>query len=211
MNRIVQTFLAGVMAALPLLLTIFAISWLANFLNLYIGPSSAFGEFLVSLGLGSEVHRIAPYVVGILVILGAIFVLGTIVQSGIGAWLASIVDGLVRRIPIVSYLYDISNRIVSMLDNKNGQSLQDMKPAWCFFGGKPGAAVLALLPSSTPVDLGGEKYLAVLIPSAPVPFGGALIYVPESWIEPAQERVDDLVSVYVSMGLQVPADLDDRG
>jgi uncharacterized membrane protein len=55
------------------------------------------------------------------------------------------------------------------------------------------------------VRLGGENYLCVLIPSAPVPFGGALIYVPAAWIEPAAGRVDDLMSVYVSMGITPPA------
>ena len=79
-----------------------------------------------------------------------------------------------------------------------------MSPAWCFFGGKPGAAVPALLPTTKPINLGGEDYLGVLVPSAPVPFGGALIYVPASWIEPAEGRVDDLMSVYVSMGITPP-------
>jgi uncharacterized membrane protein len=79
-----------------------------------------------------------------------------------------------------------------------------MSPVWCFFGGKPGAAVLALLPSKTPLRLGTEDYIAVLVPSAPVPVGGALIYVPASWIEPADCGIDDLMSVYVSMGITPP-------
>lgn len=205
MNRIIGTFLAGLMAALPLLLTIFIVAWLVNFLNLYIGPTSPFGGFLVSLGLGRGAHQIVSYLIGIASIIVLIFGLGLIVESRLGAWVARLIDGIMRRIPGVSYLYDTASRLVSMLDGKKGQGLQDMKPAWCFFGGKPGAAVLALLPSSRPVDLGGEKYFAVLIPSAPVPFGGALIYVPEAWVEMANERVDDLVSVYVSMGLTTPS------
>ena len=72
------------------------------------------------------------------------------------------------------------------------------------FGGKPGAAVLALLTSKTPISLGGEDYLGVLIPSAPVPFGGALVYVPAAWIEPAEGGIDELMSVYVSMGITPP-------
>ena len=79
-----------------------------------------------------------------------------------------------------------------------------MSPAWCYFGGKPGAAVLALLPSKTPIRLGGEDYLGILIPSAPVPFGGALVYVPAAWVEPAEGGIDELMSVYVSMGITPP-------
>jgi uncharacterized membrane protein len=210
MARLIRTFFAGLMAALPLVLTAFVLVWLVNFLNQYIGPSSSFGEFLVSLGIARANHRIVAYLIGIATIALTVYMLGLIVESRIGKWLVSLFDQLMRKIPVVSYLYDISNRIVSMLDGRTGQGVQDMKPVWCFFGGKPGAAVLALLPTSKSVDLGGKNYLAVLVPSAPVPFGGALIYVPEEWIEPAQERVDDLVSVYVSMGLQVPAALSGR-
>ena len=43
-----------------------------------------------------------------------------------------------------------------------------------------------------------------MIPTAPVPIGGALLYVPASWIEPAEGAVDHFMSVYVSMGVQPP-------
>ncbi|MCK9912380.1 DUF502 domain-containing protein, partial [Microbacteriaceae bacterium K1510] len=83
--------------------------------------------------------------------------------SQIGAWAAALFDRLIRRIPLISNVYDLSSRFVSIVDTKNGDSLKGMSPAWCFFGGKPTAAVLALLPSKTPITLGGESYLAVLI------------------------------------------------
>jgi uncharacterized membrane protein len=79
-----------------------------------------------------------------------------------------------------------------------------MTAVWCFFGGAPGAAVLALLPSSKPILIGRDEYLGILVPSAPVPVGGALIYVPAGWIKPAEGGVEHLMSVYVSMGVTPP-------
>jgi uncharacterized membrane protein len=204
MSRIGRVFLTGLLAALPLLLTIFVTVWLLNLLNQYLGPSSAFGRFLSSLGFGVETSEIMPYLIGLAIIVGAIYSLGLLVHSRLGAWVAGLFDSLIRRIPLVSNVYDVSSRFVSIVDTKNGDSLKSMSPAWCFFGGKPGAAVLALLPSKTPIKLGGEDYLAVLVPSAPVPFGGALVYVPAAWIEPAEGGIDELMSVYVSMGITAP-------
>ncbi|MGI8725167.1 MAG: hypothetical protein ACR2J1_07395, partial [Methyloceanibacter sp.] len=40
--------------------------------------------------------------------------------------------------------------------------------------------------------------------SAPVPFGGALIYVPAEWVKPAEGGVERLMNVYVSMGVTPP-------
>lgn len=204
MGRIGRVFLTGLLAALPLALTIFITAWLLSFLNQYLGPTSAFGRFLSSLGFGAGASELVPYLIGIGAIVVAIYMLGLIVQSRLGAWIASGFDSLMRRIPLVSHVYDVSNRFVSIVDSGEGEGIKNMSPAWCHFGGKPGAAVLALLPSKTPIKLGGEDYVAVLVPSAPVPFGGALIYVPAAWIEPADCKIDDLMSVYVSMGITPP-------
>jgi uncharacterized membrane protein len=204
MSKIGRVFIAGLLAALPLLLTIFVTGWLLGLIYQYLGPESAFGRFLTSLGFGTEASEMAPYLIGLALIVTGIFVLGILVHSRLGEWMAALFDRLIRRVPLVSNVYDLSSRFVSIVDTKNGDGLKSMSPAWCFFGGKPGAAVLALLPSKTPISLGGQDYLGVLIPSAPVPFGGALLYVPATWIEPAEGGIDQLMSVYVSMGITPP-------
>lgn len=203
MDRIIRIFIAGILAALPLFLTLFIIGWSLNLINSFLGPSSPFGKFLVSLGLG--VSTSASYLFGLAAIVGAIYALGLLVESRLGTWLVRLFERVIRRMPLVSNIYDLSSRVVSVIGSKDGDNtIKNMSPAWCFFGGKPGAAVLALLPTTKPIELGGEEYLGIVIPSAPVPFGGALIYVPTSWIEPAHGQVDDLVSVYVSMGMTAP-------
>ncbi len=204
MRRIGRVFLAGLLAALPLLLTIFVTGWLFSLIGQYFGPSSAFGRLLIALGLGAGLSELTTYVIGLALIAGAIYGLGLLVQSHLGEWMAALFNRLIRRVPFISNVYDIASRFVSIVDTKNGESLKSMSPAWCYFGGKPGAAVLALLPSKTPIRLGDEDYLGVLVPSAPVPFGGALIYVPAAWVEPAEGGIDELMSVYVSMGITAP-------
>ena len=76
MGKIGRVFIAGLLAALPLLLTIFIIVWLLSFMNQYLGPSSAFGRFLTSLGFGVGTSELAPYLIGLALIIGAIYALG---------------------------------------------------------------------------------------------------------------------------------------
>jgi uncharacterized membrane protein len=52
--------------------------------------------------------------------------------------------------------------------------------------------------------IGGERYHSILVPSAPVPVGGALVYVPVSWIKRADMGVEELMTIYVSMGVSGP-------
>jgi uncharacterized membrane protein len=78
---------------------------------------------------------------------------------------------------------------------------RSLTPVWCHFGGPGGASVLALLSSSEPVDVAGRACLAVLVPTAPVPIGGGLLFVPQEWVSPADVGAEALTSIYVSMGV----------
>ena len=86
--------------------------------------------------------------------------------------------------------------------DKGGEGgLKSMRPVWCHFGGPGGAIALGLLSSAEAVLIDGRRCLAVLVPTAPVPVGGGLLYVPEDWVSPARISIEALTSLYVSMGV----------
>ncbi len=201
--RIGRVFLAGLLALLPLIVTVVAIGWSISFLNGYLGPESWFGKQLVSLGL--SVGSRTPYIIGMLLIIGLIYVLGLLVHSRAGGWFTQALDGMFGSIPVVSSVYDLTKRFTAIVDpKKHGGGITDMTPVWCFFGGEPGAAVLALKVAQKSVIIGDAEYLGIMIPSSPVPVGGALLYVPKDWVRPAADKMDDVMAVYVSMGVTPP-------
>jgi uncharacterized membrane protein len=207
--RILRTFLAGVLALLPIAVTVFVTAWVASLVASYAGPGSLIGRLITTLGtsLGLDISptSTAAYLLGLAIILGAIFVLGLAVESGLRTFILNSLDWLMMRIPLLSNVYDLSKRFVAIVDRGGGEdSLKSMQPVWCFFGGEGGAAVLGLMPSPEPVVIGEHSYLGLLVPSAPVPFGGALIYVPSEWVKPAEGGVEKLMNVYVSMGVTPP-------
>ena len=104
-------------------------------------------------------------------------------------------------------MYGLADRFVGLLDQKPDADIGAMSPVWCFMGGGEGAAVLALLPSPDPIQIGGRRYYGVLIPTAPVPIGGALLYVPADWVRPADISIERLTTIYVSMGITPPPSL----
>jgi uncharacterized membrane protein len=207
MERISRVFLAGLLALLPLIVTVVVAAWVVSIGTDYIGPNSNFGRMLVSLGLSVQATFVAPYVVGLAIVIVFIFLLGLLVETSVGPWFEGLFERIIRRIPIVSNVYDLSKKFVSLVDTNGNDSIKSMSPVWCFFGGEPSAAVLALLPSSKPVLIGDQEYLGILIPTAPVPIGGALLYVPSGWVRQAEGGVDQLMSVYVSMGVTPPASM----
>jgi len=202
-ESIAATWLAGLLVLLPLALTAAVLAWLFSVMNRLVGPGSLAGRFFSAVGDPFTDQPVLAYLSGTLVLIGAIYVLGLVVQAGLKRPLQRLADMTLRRIPLVGSLYSLADRFVGLLDRKEAADIGAMSPVWCFFGGE-GAAVLALAPSARPIDIDGRNYLAVLIPTAPVPFGGALLYVPADWVRPANIGVDALTGIYVSMGITPP-------
>jgi uncharacterized membrane protein len=207
MRRIVRVFLAGLLALLPLVATVAITIWLVRFAVEYIGPESTVGNLLTSIGLTIDDKALLPYLGGMAVVLIVVFLFGLLVETSLGPWFNGLIDRIVLSVPLIGTLYQLSKRFVSVVDTQDEGGIKNMTPVWCFFGGERGAAVLALLPSNATVHLGSTDYIGILVPSAPVPVGGALVYVPQDWIAPADVGIDQLISVYVSMGITPPASL----
>jgi uncharacterized membrane protein len=199
-----RTFISGFLVLLPLAVTIVVIVWVGTFIYDYLGPGSAVGRVLISIGFKFSDSPVAAYALGAVVVIGLIYLLGLGVESRLESRVRHLIDSLMERIPFVGNLYDVTKRFVAIVDRKDQDGLKSMSPVWCFFGGDGGAAVLGLLPMPKPIMIGGERYHVILVPSAPVPVGGCLIYVPAAWIKPANIGVEALMSIYVSMGVASP-------
>lgn len=203
MKNILTTWLAGMLALLPLILTVALLAWVANQLRTYLGPSSLVGRFLAVFGQPFVEHSSLQYLTGIALLLVGVYVLGVGVQSRLHKPLTMLVEHTFRRIPVVGSLYNLAGRFVGLLDQKKDADIAAMSPVWCLFGGD-GVAVLALRAIPDPIEIEGREYLAILVPTAPVPVGGGLLYVPKEWVHQANIGVDKLTSIYFSMGIIPP-------
>ncbi|MBA2723291.1 MAG: DUF502 domain-containing protein [Methylibium sp.] len=194
-------FLAGLIAALPLAATVLVVVWVLRLLFDYVGPGSFIGQLLVALGLRGAGSEVVGYLIGVAIVLLAIFALGLLVQTKLRNWLGRTTNALVQRIPVVRNIYSLVERFVGLLSTRETGGLQSMRPVWCHFGGPGGVAVLGLLSCAEPILLNGALFHAVLLPTSPVPVGGGLLYVPQAWVTPAEIGIEALTSIYVSMGV----------
>jgi uncharacterized membrane protein len=200
-RHLVRVFVTGLLTALPLAATVLVFVWAFRAIYDLIGPSSFVGRGVRALGFGVAGSEVVAWLIGLGVIVAAIFALGLLVQTRLRGVLARAVDGVIARVPLVRNVYDLIRRFVDLLAKREDDGMRSMSPVWLHFGGPGGSAVLGLLSTPQPVSVGGRPYLAVLVPTAPVPVGGGLIYVPQEWVTPAEVGVDGLTSIYVSMGV----------
>jgi uncharacterized membrane protein len=200
-GKVLATFMAGLLVLLPLTITLALLAWLASVLNGLIGPGTLVGRGFSALGYTVVENDRIAYLVGTLLLVAAIYVLGLAVERGLRGPLKRYGLDLFHRVPLLGRLYGFAEKLVGLIDRRHAEEMEHMGAVWCFFGK---AAVLALAPGRDPVTIEGQPYVGVLIPTAPVPIGGALLYLPADWVKPANIGIDRLTAVYVSMGLTPP-------
>jgi uncharacterized membrane protein len=206
----VRTLVTGLLAMLPLAATLLLLGWAWQFLAKYLGPGSSIGQLLTSVGLGVTESELVGYLLGLLLVVVVVYAFGLLVETGFQRGMARLLDSLVQRIPVVRTIYDVVQKLVALFAHKEGDDLKSMSPVWLYFGGKTatgtqepkaGTAVLGFLSTPQPVLISGQPYLGVLVPTAPVPVGGGLLYVPPDWVEAAGIGMEAVTSIYVSMGV----------
>ncbi len=204
LKRLARFFLAGLVAVLPVMITVAIVAWVAGFVRQILGPGTLIGEGLTHLGLRLVTNDTVAYLVGGLLVLGGVLLIGVAVEAGAKNLFQRLVDVAMQRIPIVSSIYGTSKQLVTLFEKKDPKKLQGMKAVFCFFGEKTGAGLLALLVSPEQYCINGRNFHIVIVPTAPVPVGGGLFFIPVEMVQPTDVSVEGLMSIYVSMGVSAP-------
>lgn len=214
-KRLVRYFMAGLIAILPLMMTVAIVTWIFSFLRGIIGRGSAIGDGLANIGLSffGEAGRnpdelasitVLGYVIGVALVVACLVGIGLVVELGAKRFLRSWTDGLFRRIPIVGSLYGSMTQLVDLFDQPEEAEIKAMSVVFCHFAEGGGTGILALMPSPEKILIQEVEYLVVMLPTAPVPFGGGLIFIPAKQVIPVDMSVDNFISIYVSMGVTTP-------
>jgi uncharacterized membrane protein len=200
-STIFRLFLTGVAALLPFVVTIFIASWTVRLADAYVGPSSAFGAFLLTI-VGDK-YKYPGYLVGYLVVVLVILLLGFLVTRATVSSIHKEVDAVFARIPLFGKIYSAVGQVVDLFGGK-GQGGLDR------FGGVGEVRVgsirlLCLLTSAEPYTMAdGKRYFLVFVPNSPIPAAGFNMLVPEEDFHRLDMPVEDLVKLVMSLGLLAP-------
>ncbi|MEE4349626.1 MAG: DUF502 domain-containing protein [Pacificimonas sp.] len=209
LDRTIGTFLTGLVFLLPIIITLMILDWFIRQIGGLFGEDTILGTAI----FGSSTLIFGDSVVGIWIIfalvIAAIWGAGRLFQKSAQRSIQERMEGWVSRIPIIGSIYRPVSQLTRMLGMRDEHELASMRPIACRFGGENGVDILALLASSTPVQVGGKPRMLVYLPSAPLPMTGALMLVPkDNVVEVEGIGVDDLLAYYISLGTVTPDALD---
>ena len=198
---VVSTFLSGLFAILPIVLTVAIVTWVVRRIHAMLGPETAVGGFLRGIGLRLVQDELFASVAGWLVVLAVIWLIGVLVKSSARNRVQRFADFVVTRIPFVKGIYGTASQLVAMLDKSRQPELKGMRVVYCSFGSEGGVGFLALQASSDRYRFGGQECYVVYLPTSPIPMTGGILFVPVASVTPVEMSVDSLMQVYFSLGV----------
>ena len=205
-RRIAGPFFTGMVFLAPVFLTVILLQWVAGYVTAALGPGTVIGGVLAQSGMLVTRSPLLAFWAGLGIAALIVWGIGLAVQTRWRARLEGGLDGLLGRLPVLGGFYRPLAQIVRMIGGAPSGELKGMRVVAVRFGGD--TEVLALLATPQIFDLGeGPRHL-VVCPTAPVPVGGAMLFVDVSRVRPVTGvGVDDLAKFYVSMGTVAPAGL----
>ncbi|MGD9127811.1 MAG: DUF502 domain-containing protein [Planctomycetia bacterium] len=193
---IISTFLSGLFAAMPIVITIAIIVWVGSYLRDWVLPG------LHKLGFSFVQDKYIAPLIGLVLVLVGIWSLGVLVKSRARRKLNRSFHSIIDRIPIVKPVYNTAEQLVGMLKKDDDETLKGMSVVFCGFGAETGGVgFLCLLAVPDVFHFEDRDYHIVYMPTSPIPMSGGIMLVPAETVKKIDMSVEQLMRIYFSMGI----------
>jgi len=183
-----RVFLAGILAAIPLVVTYLVFRWLFEALDSIFQPAIIF-----------FIGRSLPGV-GLVAVVILVYLLGLITTNVIGRQLVRWLDAMMCRVPVIQYVYTAAKQVV---DAMRGLRQVPFRKVIIVEFPKAGMYSLGFVTGKA-VDLRGQKKVPVFIPHTPNPMTGFLVLLSAEDILDTDLTIEDAMRMVLSGGLLSP-------
>ncbi|MFH1610095.1 MAG: DUF502 domain-containing protein [Candidatus Bipolaricaulota bacterium] len=194
-----RTFVSGLLALLPLGLTLYILWLLYQLAYSLFGPHTAFAGFMRRV--------IGRYIPGTEVAITVLMVLlvGVVVRHWVGRVLLRGVERAVLAVPGVRKLYWGTRQLAHVVLRRETALGAGRRMVLVEFP-YPGSYVLGMITNEDVAKMSGlfsPDMVSVYIPTAPNPLSGWVLFVPRAKIAPVELTTEEGLSLILSGGLVV--------
>lgn len=200
-RRLRGYFLAGVLTAAPIAVTIFVgveiVGWIDS-LVLMLVPSVYQPETLLGVALPG---------LGVLLAVALLTLLGAITTGLLGRMMLRGTERVLDRVPVVRAVYASTRQIMEALLKRDTTAYR--QAVLCEYP-REGIWTIGFLAGPTaamvkPLGVPHEDSLSVFVPTAPNPTAGYVLFIPRHKVAQLQMTVEDALKLVMSSGIVQPA------
>jgi uncharacterized membrane protein len=177
------TFFGGFLVVLPVIVLVFVLNWLYDFLTDKIGPVT---KLIIQT---ARLNEVIASISAVVVILLIFFIVGLIVQTKFGKYVFEFFEKrILKRVPLYRI---IKETIVQLFGGEKllFRYVALVKP----FGND--TMVTAFV-----TDDSSAEYITVFIPSAPAPTGGYIYHIKKEYVIKVDYPVEQAMRTILSLG-----------
>lgn len=208
-----RRIVAGLIVALPIVITVFILSYLYALLDsMVFGPITAVVTYLLDR-LGFNGDPLQPWwdravvpLINVATVLVLLYFLGLFARSR----LHQAVDWVLLHVPVVTTIYKGVRGAFQALELQDRSANRFQRVVLVEFP-HPGAKVPAFVTRSLRDATTGETILCLYVPTTPIPTSGYMLLVPESQVTELRWNINETLQAVISGGLTAPADVSFRG
>ena len=191
-GHVQRRLLAGVLVFLPIFVTYFVVDFFYGIVDSLLDP--VIRQFNIPHGPGVDVADIAE----IIIILFILYATGLLIGWAVTRLMIDRVHDAIGRVPVIGPVYSTTRHGIDFLSetqhhNYRGVVLLEFP--------REGVLSVGLVTSELGRLHDSEEYLAVYVPTTPVPSSGYLVVVPESQVTSTDIAVEEAMRMIISGGI----------
>ena len=182
-----RTMVSGLIALIPLTITIAVLSWLLTWLDSFAAP-----VIRGLLGLDTRIPGL-----GILLMLIVIYLAGFVASNVLGRRVINWFENQVMRLPVARRVY---HTVKKLLDTFTTVGENQVWTTVLVEYPRRDAWMIAFIAGEIPIEDGREEMVSVFVPNTPNPAAGRVLIVPRRDVIPVDLPVEDALEFVVSGG-----------
>ena len=187
-RHIRNVLLAGILVAVPVVVTYLVFRWLFETLDGILQP-------IVNLAVGRPSRG-----AGLIALVIVVYLLGLVTTNVFWRRIIRGVDVMLCRMPVVQYVYSSARQVVDAIRNLRKTPF---KRVVIVEFPRQGVQSIAFVTSKA-IDVKGETRLAVFVPTAPNPLSGFVVLMSPADVTDTDLSVDEALRMVLSGGLLSP-------